>query len=301
MGSGTVNGAIHAGPSQQAPHALELRDVHRRYGDFEAVRGLSPITTGSIHLLGMDVATELHRIQPRIGVQLQQNNYFKFLTVQELLRFYQELHGSMDGKRGGWSLDSLLERLELKEKLNAKVDTLSGGQLQRLSIAIALLGDPDVLFLDEPTSALDPHSRISTWTLIEDLKRQKGKTVILTTHYMEEAERLCDEILLMDRGKVIAQGNPSQLVQSLGAKYSVEVEFGHGQFKPELLGNTATEGIEWDERTACLRLRTPKLTNTLRDVLALTQNAQIEVTKIDINRPTLEEVFLSHTGKGLAP
>ncbi len=331
MGSGTVNGAIHAGPAQQAPYALEVRDVHRRYGDFEAVKGvsftvpqgccfgilgpngagktsllamiegLSPITSGSIRLLGMDVATELHRIQPRVGVQLQQNNYFKFLTVRELLQFYQELRASMSGKRGGRPMDSLLERLELKEKLNAKVDELSGGQLQRLSIAIALLEDPDVVFLDEPTSALDPHSRIATWALIEELKRQEGKTVILTTHYMEEAERLCDEILLMDQGKVIAQGNPSQLVQSLGAKYSVEVEFGRGQFKPELLGGTAAEGIEWDERTACLRLRTPKLTNTLRDVLALTQNAQLEVTKIDINRPTLEEVFLAHTGKGVAP
>jgi len=324
-------------PTEQPPAApqevsLEVRDVWKRYGDLEAVKGVSftvrkgccfgilgpngagktsllamieglvPITSGSIRLLGMDVATEIERIQPHVGVQLQQNNYFQFLTVAELLKFYQELRAAAGGERGGRSVATLLERLELTDKLGAKVDELSGGLKQRLSLAIALLGDPDVVFLDEPTSALDPHSRISIWELVEELKRDPGKTVILTTHYMEEAERLCDEILLMDRGRVIAQGNPSQLVKSLGAQYSLLVEFGRGQFRPEVLDGAvhAAHG-QWDARAECLRLRTPQLTDALREVLALTQAARVDVVKIDIDRPTLEEVFLSHTGKGLPP
>lgn len=310
-------------------NALEVREVCKRYGDFEAVKGVSfavpqgccfgilgpngagktsllamiegliPITSGSIRLLGMDVASELHRIQPRVGVQLQQNNYFQFLTVAQLLKFYQELRAVAAGGRRGRSVASLLERLDLTDRLDRKVDELSGGQKQRLSIAIALLGDPDVLFLDEPTSALDPHSRISIWEFIEELKQDPAKTVIVTTHYMEEAERLCDEILLMDRGRVIAQGNPSQLVKNLGAQYAIEFEFGRGQFKPAMLdGLVDVAHADWNEGAGCLRLRTPRLTDTLREMLALSHSARIDVVKIDINPPTLEDVFLLHTGKG---
>ena len=313
-------------------HALEVRDVRKRYGDFEAVRGVSfsvrrggcfgilgpngagktsllamiegltPISDGSIRLLGMDVATEIARIQPHLGVQLQQNNYFQFLTVAELLRFYQDLRAAVGGKRNGRPVAELLARLDLQDKLNAKVDELSGGQKQRLSIAIALLEDPDVIFLDEPTSALDPHSRIATWTFIEDLKKDPGKTIILTTHYMEEAERLCDEILLMDRGRVIAQGEPAALVQRLAARQSIEFEFGRGQFRPALLQRLAQAGdAAWDEGANRLRVATANVTETMREVLALSHAERIDLVNIAINRPTLEQVFLSQTGKELTP
>ena len=316
----------------EAPvYSLEVRDVHKRYGDFEAVKGVSfsvrrgscfgilgpngagktsllamiegivPITSGSIRLLGMDVGTEIERIQPHVGVQLQQNNYFQFLTVAELLKFYQELRSAVGGKRRGQSVASLLARLDLQDKLSFKVDQLSGGQKQRLSIAIALLEDPDVIFLDEPTSALDPHSRIATWEFIEDLKKDPGKTVILTTHYMEEAERLCDEILLMDRGQVIAQGEPSRLVKNLAAQHSIQFQFGHGQFRPALLeGLMHAQHAEWDERSDCLRLSTSQVTEAMRELLAMSQAQRIDMVNIEINRPTLEHVFLSHTGKELS-
>ncbi|HET6315284.1 MAG TPA: ABC transporter ATP-binding protein, partial [Chloroflexota bacterium] len=239
-------------------------------------------------------------IQPHVGVQLQQNNYFQFLTVAQLLEFYQKLRAAVGGKRRGRSVESLLERLDLKDKLGFKVDELSGGQKQRLSIAIALLEDPDVIFLDEPTSALDPHSRISIWEFIEDLKKDPSKTVILTTHYMEEAERLCDEILLMDRGRVIAQGNPLQLAKNLGANHLIQVQFGRAQFRPELLGDIVdAKDAEWDAKTDCLHLRTRRVTDTLREVLAMSQAASIDVVNFDISRPTLEDVFLSHTNKEL--
>src|SRR5262249_55983180 len=157
---------------------------------------------------------------------------------------------------------------------------------QRLSIAVALLEDPDVIFLDEPTSALDPHSRISTWEFIEELKKDPGKTVILTTHSMEEAERLCDEILLMDRGRGIAQGNPLHLARNLDANHLVQVQFGRAQFRPELLDRIAdTKDAEWDAKTDCLHLRTRRVTDTLCDVLAMSQAASIDVVDLDISRP----------------
>jgi ABC-2 type transport system ATP-binding protein len=262
------------------------------------IEGLIPITSGSIRLLGQDVATQIRQIQPRVGVQLQQNQYFQFLTVAELLKFYQELRTAMSSKNVSRTLPSLLERLELTDKLNSKVDELSGGQKQRLSIAIALLDDPDVVFLDEPTSALDPHSRLFTWELIEQLKQDTEKTIVLTTHYMEEAQRLCDEIMIMDQGRIIAQGNPSELVSSLSAHHSMKFQFGRGQFKHEFLEELVSiTDHEWNDRTDCLLVRTPKVTEALREILAVSQAKRVNVLDFDISKPSLEDVFLSHTGR----
>ena len=309
-------------------YSLEVKDLHKRYGDFEAVKGVSfrvrqgacfgilgpngagktsllgmiegitPITSGSISLLGMDVATQIRQIQPRVGVQLQQNNNFSFLTVKQLLKFYQELRASMSGRSTVRPLEPLLERLGLMEKLSSKVDELSGGQKQRLSIAISLLEDPDVVFLDEPTSALDPHSRLRTWEFIEQLKQDPNKTIVLTTHYMEEAERLCDEIMIMNSGRIIAQGNPSDLVNSLTAHHSIQFQFGRGQFKLEFLKDLVNiTDHEWNDRTDCLLIRTSKVTDALREILAVSEAKRVNVLDFDISRPSLEDVFLSHTGK----
>jgi len=310
--------------------SLEVRDVHKRYGEFEAVKGVSfsvrkgscfgilgpngagktsllgmiegilPITSGTISLLGMDVATQIRQIQPRVGVQLQQNNYFQFLTVKQLLKFYQELRASMAGRSAVRPLEPLLERLGLMEKLGFKVDELSGGQKQRLSIAISLLEDPDVVFLDEPTSALDPHSRLHTWEFIEQLKQDANKTIVLTTHYMEEAQRLCDEIMIMNSGRIIAQGNPSDLVNALTAHHSIQVQFGRGQFKLEFLKDLVNiTDHEWNDRTDCLLIRTSKVTDALREILAVSEAKRVNVLDFDISRPSLEDVFLQHTAKEL--
>jgi ABC-2 type transport system ATP-binding protein len=308
--------------------SLEVKDVYKRYGEVEAVKGVSfrvrqgacfgilgangagktsvlgmiegltPITSGSISLLGMDVATQIRKIQPRVGVQLQQNNYFQFLTVKQLLKFYQELRLSVANKRFGRPIEPLLGRLGLKEKLGFKVNELSGGQKQRLSIAIALLEDPDVVFLDEPTSALDPHSRLCTWEFIEQLKQDTSKTIVLTTHYMEEAERLCDEIMIMNGGRIIAQGNPAALVNELTAHHSILFRFGRGQFKLEFLKDLVNiTDHEWNDRTNCLLIRTSKVTEALREILAVSEAKRINVVDFDISRPSLEDVFLSHTGR----
>jgi len=312
-------------------YSLEVRDVQKRYGDFEAVKGVSfqvrqgscvgilgpngagktsllgmiegitPITSGSISVLGMDVATQIRQIQPRVGVQLQQNNYFQFLTVAQLLRFYQTLRIAMRGGSGAQPIEPLLEQLGLQEKMSFKVDELSGGQKQRLSIAIALLDNPDVIFLDEPTSALDPQSRLYTWEFIEQLKQDTGKTIVLTTHYMEEAERLCDEILIMNSGRIIAQGNPSDLVNSLSVQHSIQFQFARGQFKLEFLKDlVSVTDHEWNNDTSRLRVRTAKITEALREILALSESRRVSVLDFDISRPSLEDVFLSHTGRELS-
>ncbi len=317
----------------EAEYALVVDDARKHYGVFEAVKGVSfkvrrgtcfgilgpngagktsllamieglvPITGGAIRILGMDVATEMTKIQPHLGVQLQQNNYFQFLTVAQLIRFYQELRAAVGGKGGGVSADALLERLGLKDKLKSKVDELSGGQKQRLSIAIALLEDPDVIFLDEPTSALDPQSRLYTWEFIEQLKRDGSKTIILTTHYMEEAERLCDEILIMNGGRIIAQGEPAALVASLTAHQTLSVQFANDRFHESHLERVAAiPGVEshlWDARTDTLCIQTTDVAGTLGEMLALGREHGIPILNLDIERPSLEDVFLSHTGKGL--
>jgi len=309
-------------------YSLEINDVRKRYGDFEAVKGMSfrvrkgecfgilgpngagktsllamiegltPITSGSISVLGLDVTTQIHQIQPRIGVQLQQNNYFQFLTMAQLLKFYQELRSASSRKQNGKSINWLVERLGLSDKLNFKVDELSGGQKQRLSIAIALLGDPEVIFLDEPTSALDPHSRLYTWEFIEELKQDANKTIILTTHYMEEAERLCDDIMIMNSGKIIAQGSPAELVQSMYAHHSIQFRFAKGKFKMEFVKDVVSAvDLQWNEKTDCLQVRTREVADTLREILTVSENQRIDVINFDVDRPSLEDVFLSHTGK----
>ncbi|MFZ2755013.1 MAG: amino acid adenylation domain-containing protein [Lysobacteraceae bacterium] len=314
-------------------YSLVVRDVCKSYGDFEAVKGVSfrvrkgscfgilgpngagktsllamieglvPITSGSISILGMDVTSQMRKVQPRLGVQLQQNNYFKFLTVAQLLRFYKELRAAAGGKREGSSAEWLLERLNLKDKLGFKVDELSGGQKQRLSIAIALLEDPEVIFLDEPTSALDPQSRLYTWEFIEQLKADGRKTIILTTHYMEEAERLCDEIMIMNGGRVIATGEPAALVRSLEVAHAISLQAGRqglaGMSAARLASLPSVIAHEWDARASILRLTTRDVPATLPALLGLAGECGVEILHIDVDRPTLEDVFLSHTGKEL--
>lgn len=309
------------------PYSVEGKNVSKSYGDFEAVKeisfkvkagtcfgilgpngagkttllamieGITPITSGRIRVLGMDVESQIEQIQPHVGVQLQQNNYFQFLTMIELLKFYKAFRSANNRKVSGHSLDVLLQRLNLEDKKHYKVDELSGGQKQRLSIAIALLEDPDVLFLDEPTSALDPHSRRYIWEFIEQLKQETNKTIILTTHYMEEAERLCDELMIMQNGKIISQGTPAGLVSALKSYHEISLQFVNGQYDTALLENvTGIIDHEWDEAHMKLTIKTAQLTDTVKQLLNNSDEKGLEIAHFDINRPNLEDVFLTHTG-----
>ena len=181
----------------------------------EICEGLTEADAGSVELLGLDWRTGAGELRQRIGVQLQETQFPDKLTVEETLRLFRSFY------RKGISVDESIQRAQLEEKRSARVGTLSGGQKQRLAMACALVGDPELLFLDEPTTGLDPQARRHLWDLVDQLK-QSGRTIILTTHYMEEAERLCDRVAIMDHGRVIAQGTTQQLIASLGAEHVVE-------------------------------------------------------------------------------
>jgi ABC-2 type transport system ATP-binding protein len=226
--------------TEQAP-VLAVRDLRKRYGSLHAVDGVSfdvavgevfgilgpngagktttlemvegmrPIDSGSATVDGVDVSRDPRGVKARIGIQLQASAFFEELTLVELLEMFGHLYGvACDPAR-------LLADVELTEKAGAKVPTLSGGQKQRFSIASALVNDPRVLFLDEPTTGLDPQARRHLWGLIRQL-RDRGHTVVLTTHYMEEAEELCDRVAIMDRGRIVAHDSPQRLIDDLVAR-----------------------------------------------------------------------------------
>src|SRR4029079_6706403 len=173
----------------------------------EMIEGLTPPTAGRIELFGRSWSEGHDReLRRRLGVQLQETRLPEKLTVTDLLRLFRSFYP------GGRSVEDAIRVVQLEEKRNARVEKLSGGQKQRLSLACALVGDPELLFLDEPTTGLDPQARHQTWEIVEGLKA-RGRTVLLTTHYMEEAARLCDRVAVVDYGKVIALGKPLALVE----------------------------------------------------------------------------------------
>ena len=186
----------------------------------EMLEALRPIDKGQVTLAGIDVATQPHQIKQIIGVQLQSTSFYDHLSLKELLHMFGGMYHQKVRPM------SLLEDVNLAEKANAEVNTLSGGQKQRFSVASALVNKPKVLFLDEPTTGLDPQARRNLWELIQNIQK-KGITVVLTTHYMDEAEILCDRIAIMDKGEIISLDTPQNLIKSLlqkGFKKKVEVQ-----------------------------------------------------------------------------
>jgi len=321
---------VSQSPAQLSEQAIVVEDLRKRYSDVDVVKGISfsvpkgscfgilgpngagktsllgmiegilPISSGRISVLGMDVATQIRMIQPKVGVQLQQNNYFQFLSVEELLTFYMELRAATSGKKKLERPDKLLDRLDLGDKMKFKVDELSGGQKQRLSIAIALLGDPEIIFLDEPTSALDPHSRRYAWEFIEELKQDRRRTIVLTTHYMEEAERLCDEIMIMNQGEIVDRGNPASLIAALNANQQIRFKF-DSEVPGEALAKdlSAYGAAAWDGFSDSLLLNTDDVATAVRETIALAESRGIRVFGLEVARLSLEDVFLNKTGKGL--
>ncbi|MHB8636275.1 MAG: ABC transporter ATP-binding protein [Fimbriimonadaceae bacterium] len=174
----------------------------------EIIETLKSATSGVVTVDGIDVRSRPDDVKPRIGIQLQAAGYYPYLTLTEILGMFGVMYGlPVDA-------DALLAKMNLTEKRRARFDTLSGGQKQRFSIATTLVNKPRVIFLDEPTTGLDPQARVSLWDVVRELKAE-GTTVVLTTHYMDEAEKLCDRLAIMDRGKIIAEGSPTKLIADL--------------------------------------------------------------------------------------
>jgi len=259
----------------------------------EMLEGLVRCDEGEIELLGRRWAGHEHDLRERLGVALQETKLADRLTVAEVIRLFRSFY------RSGRTVEEVLDVVELGEKRDAWVEKLSGGQRQRLAIACALVGDPEILFLDEPTTGLDPQSRRQLWDIVAAFKR-RGGTVVLTTHYMEEAERLCDRVAVMDHGRVIAAGTPRALIASLGAEEVVEFALHDGGETPPLSTFAGLPGVKAARRDG------PRFVLTVTEVhravptlLAALQGRGVELTELVTHHATLEDLFLSLTGRHL--
>jgi ABC-2 type transport system ATP-binding protein len=311
-------------PVSDVNSAVHCRGLVKRYGDIVAVAGLDldvhrgecfgmlgpngagKTTTveifeglrvpdaGTVEILGDRWRGNGVPLRARLGIQLQETKFPEKLRVAEVVTLFRSFYPR------GLSVPEVLSLVALVEKANAQVRTLSGGQKQRLSLACALVGDPELIFLDEPTTGLDPQSRRQAWDIVDGFK-QRGRTVLLTTHYMEEAARLCDRVAIVDHGRIIAVGTPRELIASLGAEHVVEFAVDHrdaATVPTDTLRSLPTvEAVSQEQDVWRLTVRevhraVPALLNTLAEHGA-------EPTHLTTHHATLEDVFVALTGRSL--
>lgn len=256
-----------------------------------------PPTRGTALVGGYDIRRQPKEVRKIIGVVPQEFGLYDDLTARENLAYFGRLHG-LGGDRLRKRIDELLELVQLEERANDKVKTFSGGMKHRLNLATGLIHEPSLLFLDEPTTGLDPQARLAVWELIERF-RSEGVTVLLTTHYMEEADRLCDRVAIMDRGKVIALDSPTNLKRSIGKLEVIEMRTkgGSSDFLARL---RRFRGVKRVVRTPeGLRILTPIADELVAGLVALASSARVRVDSINVIQPTLEDVFIKLTGKTL--
>jgi len=305
-----------------SPPALSVTDLHKSYGDFEAVRGidlevragevfgllgpngagktttieilegLRPRTSGQVRVLGYDPATQKNEIKDRIGVCLQATNLPDKMKVYEALDLFDAFYSRHTDK------PQLLKRLQLWDKKDAFYKTLSGGQKQRVALALALLNDPALLFLDEPTTGLDPQVRLGIHDVIQELKAN-DRSILITTHYIEEAERLCDRVAIIDGGKIIEHGTPREIQQRVLGHTVVEVTtdlpMPIDQLPEGLRGQKYTSKDEG--RVFAMQSEHPAA--LIVELVKWIDQHGLTLQDIQMKRPTLEDVFIELTGKKL--
>jgi ABC-2 type transport system ATP-binding protein len=257
----------------------------------EILEGLTAPDEGSVEVLGQRWNNGDDRVlRERIGVQLQETQLPEKVTVVEVVRLFRSFY------QRGHNFDDVIHIVALEEKRNARVGKLSGGQKQRLAVACALVSDPEILFLDEPTTGLDPQARLSLWDIVEKF-RERGGTILLTTHYMEEAARLCDRIAIMDHGKVIALGTPAELIESLGADQIIEFSVTNELAEDALKNLPAVNHLH--KRGDVYALTVAEIGVALPALLAEIERQQSEIVTLTTHQATLEDVFVSLTGRML--
>jgi len=300
---------------------IHVAGLHKAYGDFEAVRGidfdveegevfgllgpngagktttveilegLRPRSQGDVKVLGFDPEVSKRDLKNQIGVCLQATNLPDKLKVHEALDWFAAFYSQQADR------NKLLQRLQLWEKRNEFYSKLSGGQKQRVALALALVNDPHLVFLDEPTTGLDPQVRLEIHTLIEELKASK-RTVLLTTHYIEEAERLCDRVAIIDQGKIVALGSPRELQERIFGQSRIEVVTAQ-PMPPDVptFEAVAKHALSDDFKTLVVHSTRPA--RTLPDLIKWIDQKGFELEDIHLKRPTLEDVFIELTGKKL--
>ena len=309
-------------PSMNGSVAISVANLHKSYGNVEAVRGLDleihtgevfgllgpngagktttieileglrPRTSGAVSVLGFDPAVQIKELKNRIGVCLQATNLPDKMKVHEALTLFDSFYTQHA------DLNQILKRLQLWDKRDAFYKTLSGGQKQRVALALALVNDPSLLFLDEPTSGLDPQVRHEIHTVIQELKENR-RSILITTHYIEEAERLCDRVAIIDNGKIIELGTPREIQQRNLGQTSIEVTTDEPmpiEAMPEKLRN--------EKHTASAAGRTLSLQSdepaaAIVELVKWIDASSLRLVDIHMKRPTLEDVFIELTGKRL--
>ncbi|MFL5539556.1 MAG: ATP-binding cassette domain-containing protein [Longimicrobiaceae bacterium] len=300
--------------------AIRVRGLHKRFGETVAVKaldlevrrgecfgllgpngagktttieileGLTPRDAGEVEVLGMRWEEHGDRIRARLGVQLQESEFQDRATVEEIVRLFRSFYPQ------GREVDELIGFVQLEEKRKTQVRNLSGGQRQRLSVACALAGSPDLLFLDEPTTGLDPQSRRQLWEVAEAF-RAAGGTILLTTHFMDEAQALTDRIAILDHGEVIAQGTPAELIRGLGGEHVIEFAATAAVDEARLQAIPgATRVVRRDEATL---ITVDDLARAIPALLAEVAAAGGELSTLNTHQATLEDVFLALTGRAL--
>ena len=260
----------------------------------EICEGLVQATSGDAFVLGKNWATQADEIRQEIGISLQETRLSEKLTVLETLTLFRSFY------RSGMNPEEAISKVSLQEKSNARIKSLSGGQRQRVAVATALVGNPRLLFLDEPTTGLDPQSRRDLWRIITEF-REAGGTVLLTTHYMDEAERLCDKVAIFDRGRILAIDTPQKLISDLGAEHVVvfSVSGESAAALPDDFGvslpGVISARIESEHR--CLSVREPHI--AIPALLALINERSLMLTSLTTRQATLEDVFVHHAGHRL--
>jgi ABC-2 type transport system ATP-binding protein len=304
---------------REAEHAIDVEKLTKRYGDLLAVNDISftvrkgevfaflgpngagktttveiietirTPTSGKVSLLGMDVTKEKRKIVRRIGVLPQGFSSFDRITVRETIQYYARLFNCRNT-----DIDGLIELANLKDKSKEQFMNLSGGLKQRLGIAIALVNNPEVVFLDEPTTGLDPRARRDVWDVILGLKK-KGKTVFLTTHYMEEAELLTDTVAIISKGNIVAIGSPAELIER-NANYLALTLQSVDEKVFEILRKMGFEPAHTNHKNIRVRVEHQ---DDVRKILNAIKDAGASFLSLDVRKPNLEEVFLKLTGAAL--
>ena len=264
----------------------------------EICEGLTAPDEGEVVVLGRRWSTDERDLRERLGIQLQETQLAEKLTVAETVRLFRSFYAR------GRTIDEVISLVQLDEKRDGRVGKLSGGQKQRLALACAIVGDPELLFLDEPTTGLDPQSRRQIWELVEEFK-STGRSILLTTHYMDEAERLCDRVAIIDHGKVIALGTPRELIASLGAEHVVEFVLAHGVdgLNEDVLrrmdGVRDVRRVGAENNGAGWELRSSELHRSVPALLAELTRRDLQLAELRTHSATLEDVFVHLTGRQL--
>jgi ABC-2 type transport system ATP-binding protein len=259
----------------------------------EILEGLLQPTSGEVTILGHNWRENPRELREWLGISLQETRLSEKLTVRETIELFSSFY------REPRTSQEVLEQLQLTEKSDAWVGKLSGGQRQRLAVATALVGNPKILFLDEPTTGLDPQSRRQLWDIIREFQR-KGGTVLLTTHYMDEAERLCDRLAIIDHGEIIAEGTPSDLIDRLGGHHVVEFAVSgnsNGAALDIWRGLPGVESVRHDDGLVNLNVREPH--RTIPALLDAVENQGAQLLHLTTRQASLEDVFVRLTGRHL--